>query len=628
MAVIIFSILIAFFLLLPNIDLKELEIHFLEYYRDEKGEKVLITEKEIVNFIQSEEGLKAFFKESCKEQYPEKERKCTIQKRFLTPTKVNEFTQAFPKIVDNRTTRILPHYVERWLGFLSQSGIKKLALKLGLDLQGGMRAVFRADYDSYIKHIKEKYQPIINELQQKINDSKTTEKEKEELQERIKNIELNFELSDSKQLELLEEARSIIEKRLSNQNLTEPEIRLQPSSYSISIDLPGVSNSSEVLDIIKSTVTVEYRLVNDELTEKLNTTEYLEVLQKIQNIYLQEKPDFYEVNKLLEEVKKKSNLSEEQGRLFLYWRKSQSGQGKYLPYEYRVLGPVVLDGNDMADAREAVNQDTGWYQINFALTSEGAEKFAKITRENIGKRLAILWGDRVVSDPVIQGAIVGGNGVITGQFDLKDAREIASVIREGALPLPLEIISVSYIGPTLGYKTIENGIKAVVIGFILVNLFMVFYYKIPGVVTVIVLFLNLLFLSAILTLFEFTLTLPGFAGLILTVGMAVDSNVIIFERIKEELRLGKTLSFSIKAGFDDSFWTILDANVTTLIASIILYYSGDGPIQGFAITLFFGLVTSLYTSLYISRFLFELLIKTFKIKNMSFGKGFQFGVVK
>jgi preprotein translocase subunit SecD len=622
-------LIISIILLLPNYDVRKIEIHFLEYIRTKDGQRIDISENDIKNFLESENGLKRYFHQSkCLEKDPIKERKCTIEERFVTPTKLNEFTQAFPNLIDNRKTRILPHNIEKFMGFLSQTGIKKLSLKLGLDLQGGMRAIFRADYEGYLQHLKDKYQPIIAELEEKLKNPNLSEKEKEDIQNRIENIKKNFELTESKKIDLLEEARSIIEKRLSNQNLTEPEIRIQPSSYSINVDLPGVANSAEVLEIIKSTVTVEYRLVNDEATSKLNSSNYLPYIKKLQEIYHQERPDFYEAKKVLEEVEKVSKITEKDGKIFLYWRKSRTGQGKYLPYEFRVLGPVVLDGSDMADAREAINQNSSWYQINFVLTAEGAEKFAKITRENIGKKLAILWGDRVVSDPVIQGPIVGGSGVITGQFDLKEAQEIASVIREGALPLPLEIISVSFIGPTLGLQSIKTGIFAVILGFILVNVFMILYYKVAGIIAVIVLFYNLVFLSAILTLLEFTLTLPGFAGLILTVGMAVDANVIIYERIREELRMGKSVLFSVNAGFEDSFWTILDANITTLIASVILYYTGDGPIQGFAITLFFGLLTSLFTSLYVSKYLFELLLYGFKFKKIWIGKGIHFGEQK
>lgn len=619
-------LIISFLLLLPNYDVRKVEIHFLDYRRDEQGNKIEISNQEKKEFLESEKGLRSFFSQAkCLEINPIIENKCTIQIRFITPTKLNEFVQAFPYLIDNRKTKILPHPLEKFLSFISTSDVKKLSLKLGLDLQGGMRAVFRADYESYLQKLEEKYKLLLSDLEQKLNKDNISESEKQEIKKRIESIKRNLEISETQKLELLEEARTIIEKRLLNQNLTEPEIRIQPASYSINVDLPGVGNTIEVLDIIKSTVTVEYRLVNDEATEKLNTEEFFPYIRQLQEIYKQEYPHPLEIKKIMDEVYQKSKITEKEGKIFLYWRKSRTGQGKYLPYEFRVLGPVILDGSDMADAREAINQNTVWYQVNFALTADGAEKFAKITKENIGKKLAILWGDRVISDPVIQGPIVGGYGVITGNFELKDAREIASVIREGALPLPLEIISVSYVGPTLGLQSIKTGIYAVIIGFLLVNLFMILYYKVAGIIATIVLFYNLILLSAVLTLLEFTLTLPGFAGLILTVGMAVDANVIIYERIREQLRNGKSLRFSVNAGFSDSFWTILDANVTTLISAVILYYTGDGPIQGFAITLFFGLLTSMYTSLYVSRYLFEVLIEGFKFKSLWIGKGFSFG---
>jgi len=275
----------------------------------------------------------------------------------------------------------------------------------------------------------------------------------------------------------------------------------------------------------------------------------------------------------------------------------------------------------MTDARESLTGDSPWYRINFVMSNEGANKFADVTRNNIGKRMAILWGDRVVSDPVIQTAIVGGSGVITGQFDLEEAREVANVIREGALPLPLDILSVSFIGPSLGKQSIEMGVYSVVVGFILVNVFMLLYYRVAGIVAVIALFLNLVILSALLSLLEFTLTLPGFAGLILTVGMAVDANVIIFEKIREDLRAGKSMSVAIHSGFESSFWTILDANVTTLITAVILYYNGDGPIQGFALTLFFGLVSSMFTALFVSRYLFDLMTDGLGMRNVPIGTG-------
>ena len=214
---------------------------------------------------------------------------------------------------------------------------------------------------------------------------------------------------------------------------------------------------------------------------------------------------------------------------------------------------------------------------------------------------------------------MGGYGVIQGDFSRDDAKEVANVIREGALPLPLEIISVSYVGPGLGQDSIQAGVYSVVLGFLLVNLFIVLYYHLSGLVAVLALLTNLLIMAAILSLMEFTLTLPGFAGIILTVGMAVDANVIIFEKIREDLRAGKVPVVAIESGFRSSFWTILDANITTLIAAIILYYNGDGPIKGFAITLFFGLLSSLFTALYVSRVTFDWFFRPGTNRRLSIG---------
>jgi preprotein translocase subunit SecD len=257
------------------------------------------------------------------------------------------------------------------------------------------------------------------------------------------------------------------------------------------------------------------------------------------------------------------------------------------------------------------------------MSGPGAEKFADITTKNVGHRLAILWGDRVVSDPVINTPIVGGSGVINGDFTQEEAAEVSNVIREGALPLPLEILSVSFVGPSLGIESIISGLISVAAGFVMVMLFMILYYRTTGFVAVIALILNLIIMTAVLSLMEFTLTLPGFAGVILTVGMAVDANVIIFEKVKEELRAGKSAAVAIAAGFHSSFWTILDSNVTSLIAAVILYYNGDGPIKGFAITLFFGLVTSMFTSLYVSRLIFDWALHFSDLKGLAPGWGFK-----
>ncbi len=616
------SVALAVLVLWPNYGEREVRIAFLEYRYNAEGQRIPVSPAEIEAFLSdAKTGLAASFPGAECKGKPIEERQCIVTARFVTATQINEMAQRNAGLIDDRRTAILPHPVEHFLGFLSTDGIKRLSLKLGLDLQGGMRAVFQADYETYLEHLKEKAGPVVKELESKLASGSLPEDERAEAERRLAENRRMLELTDERKLELLQEARRIIEKRLMNQNLTEPELRIQPGSYSIAVDLPGVANSTQVLDIIKDTVTVEYRIVNREATDRFVGPEFQDILLKIQNVYRQEHPDFIQVKQLIEEAANLGGLKPEEGRLFLYWRKNQAGTGISLPREFVVLGPVVLDGSDMTDAREILTGESPYYSITFVLSSEGAEKFAELTRNNIGKAMAIVWGDRVVSAPVIQGVIAGGRGEITGQFDLDEAREVATVIREGALPLPLDILSVSFIGPSLGKQSIEKGIYSVLVGFLLVNLFMILYYRVAGLIAVITLFLNLVILSALLSLLEFTLTLPGFAGLILTVGMAVDANVIIFEKIREDLRAGKSMALAIHSGFESSFWTILDANVTTLIAAVILYYNGDGPIQGFALTLFFGLVSSMFTALYVSRYLFELLTDGLGMRHVPIGKG-------
>lgn len=609
-------------LLWPNYGEREVRITFLEYTRNAEGERVPVPVEKIRMFLaDNEKGLLASFPGAICEGQPEVQRMCIVRARYVTATQINEMVQRNAGVLDDRRTIVLPHPVEHFFGFLSKEGVKRLSLKLGLDLQGGMRAVFQADYDTYLANLKEKFDPVMRDLEQKLASGALPEDERRAAENRLDEMRRLLDLSDARKTELLQEALRIIEKRLMNQNLTEPELRMQPGSYSIAVDLPGVANSTQVLDIIKDTVTVEYRIVNEEATARFQTPEFQETLLRIQEIYRNEHPDFVEVKRLIDEASRRAGLKPEEGRLFLYWRKNQAGTGMFLPREFRVLGPVVMDGSDMTDARESLTGDSPWYRINFVMSDEGANKFADVTRNNIGKRMAIVWGDRVVSDPVIQAAIVGGSGVITGQFDLEEAREVANVIREGALPLPLNILSVSFIGPSLGKQSIEKGMYSVIVGFVLVNVFMLIYYRVAGIVAVITLFLNLVILSALLSLLEFTLTLPGFAGLILTVGMAVDANVIIFEKIREDLRAGKSIHVAIRSGFQSSFWTILDANVTTLITAVILYYNGDGPIQGFALTLFFGLVSSMFTALFVSQYLFDLMIDGLGMRHVPIGAG-------
>ena len=247
----------------------------------------------------------------------------------------------------------------------------------------------------------------------------------------------------------------------------------------------------------------------------------------------------------------------------------------------------------------------------------GSQKFGQTTTKNIGKRLAIILDGEAISAPVIQDSITGGNGTISGNFTFQTATDLALLLRSGALPTPLLIVEERTVGPDLGKDSIKSGLISLLVGFLLVITFMIVKYKKFGLVANIALISNLFMLIGILTLMEATLTLPGIAGIILTVGMAVDANVLIFERIKEELKDEKNIIQAFDLGFKKSIVTILDANITTLIAAIILFIFGSGPIKGFAITLSIGLLTTLFASYFISRHLTSIIVFRNKDKNIT-----------
>jgi len=269
---------------------------------------------------------------------------------------------------------------------------------------------------------------------------------------------------------------------------------------------------------------------------------------------------------------------------------------------------IVLSGENLLDAKPRMDNQTNETVVSFNLDRVGAKRFAKATTSGIGKRLAIILDGKIVSAPVIRSAIVGGSGQISGNFTFQSATDLALLLRSGALPAPLNIIEERTVGPDLGQDSINAGVIALLIGFFLVIFFMFIKYKIFGIITNITLIINLFLLLGILTLFEATLTLPGIAGIILTVGMAVDANVLIFERIKEELLNEKNKIIAFDAGYVKSKTAILDANVTTLIAAIILFLMGSGPIKGFSLTLGVGIFTTLFSVYFIARLLTSLYV--------------------
>ena len=271
--------------------------------------------------------------------------------------------------------------------------------------------------------------------------------------------------------------------------------------------------------------------------------------------------------------------------------------------EANVSKRIILSGDNLLDAQPRMNNETNETIVSFTLDRVGAKRFGKATSTGIGKQLAIVLDGKIISAPVIRDTIASGSGQISGGFTFQSATDLALLLRSGALPAPLNIIEERTVGPDLGQDSINAGIIALTIGFILVILFIFLKYKIFGLITNVALIINLFLLIGILTIFEATLTLPGIAGIILTVGMAVDANVLIFERIKEELKNEKNNLIAFDSGYTKSRTAILDANITTLLAAMILFFMGSGPIKGFSLTLGIGIFTTLFSVYFIARLL-------------------------
>jgi len=283
-----------------------------------------------------------------------------------------------------------------------------------------------------------------------------------------------------------------------------------------------------------------------------------------------------------------------------------SGQARRVPY--RLEKKTLMTGDVVADARVRPASDIEGPYVELVLNDRGARLFEKITGENVNRRLAIILDDTVYSAPTIRERIAGGRASITGSFDIKEARDLAIVLRAGALPAPVSIAEERTVGPSLGKDSIDQGIRSFLVGGSLVILFMMVYYKLAGVLADLAVILNILFLMAALAAFEATLTLPGIAGMVLTLGMAVDANVLINERMREELRLGKSPRAAVEAGYERALPAILDSNITTFLSGLILFQFGSGPVKGFAVTLCIGLVSTVFTAVFCTRVVYDYFI--------------------
>jgi len=278
----------------------------------------------------------------------------------------------------------------------------------------------------------------------------------------------------------------------------------------------------------------------------------------------------------------------------------------------------LLTGDLLTDARVRIGGEVaGEPYVAIEFSSEGARLFDQITGANVGKRLAIVLDNTVYSAPVIRERISGGKASITGSFTMDEASDLAIVLRAGALPAPVKVIQNITIGPALGQDSIRRGVYAAILGALLIIIFMVVYYKASGVVADIVMFVNMIYLLGAFAALKATMTLPGIAGIILTMGIGVDTNVLIFERIREELRLGKTVRAAIDGGYSKAWVTIFDAHITTLITTFILFMFGTGPIKGFAVTLSIGIVINLFTAVFGSKVIFDWVLQKYKPRSLS-----------
>jgi preprotein translocase subunit SecD len=433
-------------------------------------------------------------------------------------------------------------------------------LQMGLDLSGGMSVLLKSDMES------------------------------------LKN-RLGKEPSAADKADTMKQALEILNNRIDKFGVTEPQIRIQGED-SILIEIPGDADPERVQSFLMGRGSLAFHIVDDEGTSRLND-------------YLRQNP----VNPF--NAAGQPNEPEVLGPGLVargFYVKDNYGIDQLTKYMV-VREEKGLDGIHLEEASVGSDPITGAPVIDFKLDREGGEIFFKLTSSNTGKTLAILMDEKIkagarISEPIRDMVRMSG-------FDRKEASDLAIVLRTASMPIELEVETQQAVGAALGEDSIRTGLRAMLLGFILVVVFMLVYYKAAGLAAILALVLNFFFLIGILSAMNFTLTMTSIAGIILTLGMAVDSNVIIFERIKEEYHLGKSPEASVQAGFKKAFWTIMDSQVTTFIAAVFLSMISSGPIQGFAYTLAIGIVSSVFTALFISRLVFDFSLDVFKIKSLS-----------
>jgi preprotein translocase subunit SecD len=394
-----------------------------------------------------------------------------------------------------------------------------------------------------------------------------------------------FRLSEEEENRIEQNAVSqgleTIRNRVDQFGVSEPTIQAQ-GERRILVQLPGIKDADRAIKLIGKTARLDFKLVDESVSSQTAL-----------------------------------NGAIPEGDEILYKREENVETGEVTKTPFLVKKRTVLTGETLSGAEVRYDSDFNEPYVAITFNSIGAMIFQEVTRANVKKRLAIVLDDNVYSAPVIQEEIAGGRAQITGQFTTEEARDLAIILRAGALPAPVVILENRTVGPSLGKDSIEQGVRSILLGGLLVIIFIPIYYKLSGVVAVTALMLNLVLLLGALAYFGAALTLPGIAGMLLTVGMAIDANVLIFERIREEIRVGKTVRAAIEAGYAKALSTIVDANITTFIAAVVLFQFGTGPIKGFAITLCIGIAASMFTAVFVSRAIFDSFMSRKKIANLS-----------
>ncbi len=513
-------------------------------------------------------------------------------------------------------TPLFPHMPEWWKQNMPAKGIV-----LGLDLQGGLHLVFEVEGSKAVEITTERIASRLKELFTKKN--LTAEVQSSGLTITIspsgsdlrKVVEDNYpilvpvettnklvyKISDKEAQRIkdtaADQALETIRNRIDQFGVAEPTIHRQGENE-IVVQLPGVKDPKRAIDLIGKTAQLEFRLVDDD------TKVAAELPQSVA-------PG--EEEELLKQFSGK--IPEDTEILFEKRVNKETGAVRKVPL--LVKKQAALTGDLLSDAK--VNIDSRFSQpyVSLSFNAAGAKLFEDVTGANVKKRLAISLDNTIYSAPVIQEKIAGGNAQITGSFSMEEAKDLSIVLRAGALPAPMKMLQNVTVGPSLGRDSIEAGKTAGIIGTIAVVVFMIFYYRLSGLIADFALFLNIILLLGAMASLNSTLTLPGIAGIILAIGMAVDSNVLMFERMRDEVRSGKTPRAAVDSGYNKAFWTIFDSHVTTLITAAVLFQFGTGPIKGFAVTLSLGVAINLFTALVGTKSIFDIINSRRELKKLS-----------